>query len=147
LTAARDGIISRRNVSYRDVTTPETLAVTPRRTEPADAADALSPQVFHILLSLADEPRHGYGILLEVEERTEGGMRLGVGTLYSVIKRLRQQELIEEVAAPRKSGDDPRRRHYRLTRAGRAAMRREAARLQELVEQARQKSVLPGAAR
>jgi DNA-binding PadR family transcriptional regulator len=121
--------------------------VTPRRTEPADAADALSPQVFHILLSLADEPRHGYGILLEVEERTEGGMRLGVGTLYSVIKRLRKQELIEEVAAPRKSGDDPRRRHYRLTRAGRAAMRREAARLQELVEQARQKSVLPGAAR
>lgn len=107
--------------------------------------EALSPQVFHILLSLADAPRHGYGILLEVQERTEGEMVLGAGTLYSAIKRLRQQGWIEDASPRARKDEDPRRKHYRLTRAGRAAMVREAERLRALVNQARLKAVLPKA--
>jgi DNA-binding PadR family transcriptional regulator len=104
----------------------------------------MSAQLFHILLALADGPRHGYGILLEVEERTEGRVRLGTGTLYSIIKRLRDDGWIEEGAAPAGVEPDPRRRHYRLTGTGRRAMTAEAERLQALVRQARAKAVLPG---
>ena len=104
----------------------------------------MSPHVFHILLSLADRPRHGYGILLDVEERTRGEVVLGTGTVYSAIKRLRQLGWIEEVDAPSRSDDDPRRRHYRLTRVGRRELRAEAERLQSMVHQARSRAVLGG---
>ncbi|MGH7504497.1 MAG: PadR family transcriptional regulator [Longimicrobiales bacterium] len=104
----------------------------------------MSPHVFHILLSLADRPRHGYGILLDVEARTDGALVLGTGTIYSAIKRLRQLGWIEEVEAPSRSEDDPRRRHYRLTRLGRRELREEAERLQSMVHQARSRAMLPG---
>ena len=107
----------------------------------------ISPQLFHILLSLADAPRHGYGILLEVEERTGGQISLGTGTVYSVIKRLRRLKWIEEFAVPASPDHDARRKSYQLTPAGRQAMTREARRLEGMVAQARSKAVLPEAAR
>ena len=84
-----------------------------------------------------------YGILLEVEKRTEGSMALGIGTLYSAIKRLRERSLMREVDAPGGIPEDPRRRYYELTSLGRAVVEAEARRLESLVLQARQKAVLP----
>ncbi len=106
----------------------------------------LSAQEFQILLSLADEERHGYGIMQEVEARTGGELRLGPGTLYGAIKRMRGPGLIEE-AGEREEGDE-RRRYYRLTALGRAVAVAEAGRLQALVEDARLKRLLrvPGSA-
>lgn len=103
----------------------------------------LSEPVFHILLALADDSRHGYGILLEVEKRTEGGMHLGIGTLYSAIKRLRERSLVREVDSPEGTAEDPRRRYYELTALGKAVVTAEARRLEALVVQAREKAVLP----
>lgn len=106
--------------------------------------EPLTPQVFHILLALADAPRHGYAIMREVEERTGGAVRIGAGTLYGAIKRLRDQGWIEELAdapAEVEIGDE-RRRYYRLTSAGRAGARAEAERLERLLEQARSKRFL-----
>ncbi len=101
----------------------------------------LSPQEFQILLSLADRDRHGYGIMQEVAERTGGDMRLGPGTLYGAIKRMRGPGLIEE-AGEREEGDE-RRRYYRLTPLGRAVAMAEAGRLASLVAAARGKRLLP----
>ncbi len=116
-------------------------------TERARTHLPLTDAVFHLMLSLADGPAHGYGILLEVEERSDGAVRMGTGTLYSAVKRLRDQGLIEDVAAPADPGDseaggDPRRRYYGLTALGRAVLREEARRLEALVSFARRKSVL-----
>jgi DNA-binding PadR family transcriptional regulator len=104
----------------------------------------LTHAVFHILLSLGDGPKHGYAIMGEVEERTDGALRLGPGTLYGALRRLRGQGLIEEVEDPRvsQSPDDERRRYYRLTGVGRAVATAEASRLQQLVEVARRKRLL-----
>jgi DNA-binding PadR family transcriptional regulator len=103
----------------------------------------LSEAVFHILLALADEDRHGYGIIQEVERRTAGQVRLGPGTLYGAIKRLREQGLIEEVDVDEGSEQDERRRYYHLTEAGREVAVLEARRLERLIEGARQKKLLP----
>lgn len=105
----------------------------------------LTPQVFHILLALGDGPAHGYAIMGEVETRTAGAVRLGAGTLYGAIRRLRERGWIEELAgAPDGEGsEDERRRYYRLTEAGRRAARVEARRLEGLLEQARAKRLLP----
>lgn len=100
----------------------------------------LSDPVLRILLALADGPGHGYGILQEVEAR---GGRMGTGTLYTAIKRLRGDGWIEETDAPDGADDDPRRRYYRLTREGRGVLASEARRLEALVAQARSKAVLP----
>ena len=101
----------------------------------------LSEQLFHILLSLVDEPRHGYGIIQEVEARTGSTVRLGAGTLYSAIKRIRAWGWVEEMRAP--AGEDPRRRYYGLTATGRRVVKSEARRLESLVKHARAKAVLP----
>ncbi len=103
----------------------------------------VSEPVFHMLLALTDEARHGYGVLVEVRRRTGGRVHLGIGTLYSAIKRLREQGLIREVDAPEGAPDDPRRRYYRLTEAGRGVVTAEARRLDAMVQQARAKAVLP----
>jgi DNA-binding PadR family transcriptional regulator len=92
----------------------------------------LSPPMFHVLLSLAQGERHGYLIMKEVEERTGGAVRLSTGTLYGIIKRLLDSEMVEEVAAA-----DPRRRAYKLTAFGQVVARAEAERLESLVEAAR----------
>ena len=89
---------------------------------------------FHILLSLAAGEQHGYGIMLEVSERTGGKVRLWPATLYGSIKRLIEAELIEECyERPAPELDDARRRYYRITRLGKRVLDAETKRLEELV--------------
>src|ERR1700737_398259 len=103
----------------------------------------LTPAMFHILLALADKERHGYDIMREVDERTEGKMRLGPGTLYGSIKRMLKDGLIEELdERPDPELDDERRRYYRLTDFGYRLAVAEAERLARLVKNARNKKLL-----
>jgi DNA-binding PadR family transcriptional regulator len=103
----------------------------------------LKPAAFHILLSLADSSRHGYGIMLEVQERTKGSVKLGPGTLYGAIKRLLADELIaEEEEKLDRTLDDERRRYYSLTQLGRRVITLDAERLAHLVEMAQEKQLL-----
>ena len=106
----------------------------------SDWPDNLTPAAVHILLALADDDRHGLGIVDEVERRSGGEVKLGPGTLYGTIKRMRQAGLIDEPAAVAKG--DTRRRYYTITTAGRTALRTEVRRLERLVLTARQKAVL-----
>jgi DNA-binding PadR family transcriptional regulator len=100
-------------------------------------ADApLTTPLFHVLISLADGDRHGYAILKDVEDRTEGGVRLSTGTLYGIIKRLLADGWIVEARA-RRADEDERRRYYRLTPQGRDAALAETARLERALTQAR----------
>jgi DNA-binding PadR family transcriptional regulator len=112
---------------------------------PKQKLDPLPSAAFRILLSLAGEDLHGYGIMRQVAEQTGGRMRLGPGTLYSSIQSLLEERLIEEVA-PRsdaKPGDE-RRRYYRLTTVGRQLARAEAKRLAGLLRVAREKKIFRG---
>jgi DNA-binding PadR family transcriptional regulator len=94
----------------------------------------LKPHWFHVLLSLADQEQHGYGIMQEVLERTGGKVRLWPATLYGTIKRLIEADLIEESdSRPAPELDDARRRYYRLTRFGRRVLAAESERLEDLV--------------
>ena len=104
----------------------------------------LTSLTYHVLLALADENRHGYGIIKEVEQRTEGQMELETGTLYAAMKRMRDNDLIEPVpASKRPAGEDSRRRAYRLTAFGRKVLRAESQRLAQLLGIAVEKEVLP----
>jgi DNA-binding PadR family transcriptional regulator len=103
----------------------------------------LSPAVFHILLALADDERHGYGIMRDIDQRTDGVVRVGPGMLYGSIKWLVRDGLIEEAPRRPRVDDDERRRYYRLTAAGRELLRAEAARLDAAVGLARARRVLP----
>lgn len=100
-----------------------------------------SPQVFHILLAVADEPAHGYAIMQSVEQETDGEIVLGPGTLYGAIRRLRTAGLLEETRVS--AGAAEGRRYYRLTARGRQALRREAERLERQVDAARARRLLP----
>ena len=103
----------------------------------------LTPIVFQVLLALADGDRHGYGIIREVERRTDGLIVLRTGTLYTVMKRLLDLGLVEESdKRPAPSEDDERRRYYRVTAFGKAVTEAEARRLEGLVALARDKRVL-----
>jgi DNA-binding PadR family transcriptional regulator len=94
----------------------------------------LKPQWFHILLALAGEEQHGYGIMQEVLDRTMGKVHLWPATLYGSLKRMIEAELIEESSKrPRPEIDDARRRYYRLTALGRQVLDAECERLQGLV--------------
>ena len=94
----------------------------------------LKPKWFHILLSLASQEQHGYGIMQEVLERTGGKVRLWPATLYGTIQRLIEADLIEESdTRPAPELDDERRRYYRLTRLGRRVLAGESERLEDLV--------------
>ncbi len=100
----------------------------------------LKTQWFHIMLSLAGEDQHGYGIMQEVLQRTTGKVRLWPATLYGSLKRLIEAELIEESdERPAPELDDARRRYYRLTAFGRQVLDAECDRLQELVRAIRVK--------
>jgi DNA-binding PadR family transcriptional regulator len=111
--------------------------------EPRDLLP-LTPAVLHILLALADEERHGYGIMKEVEGRTGGEVRLGPGTLYGSIKRMREDGMIEESdERPDPALDDERRRYYRLTDFGRRVLAAEVGRLEDVVSVARNKGAFP----
>lgn len=107
----------------------------------------LPPATFHILLALADEDRHGYAIIQDVEARTDGALRLSAGTLYRSIQRMLEQGLIVETRErPAPEEDDERRRYYRITPFGTAAARAEARRLAQLVRMARAAGFAPGRA-
>jgi DNA-binding PadR family transcriptional regulator len=118
--------------------------------------------VLHILLALADGRRatsedvggrHGYAVAQEVEEMTDGQIRMGPGTLYGSIQRMLTSELIEEVARPKSpppgkvgpTEEDERRRYYRLTAFGRSVLGLELSRLARVMTLARAKQLLPGA--
>jgi DNA-binding PadR family transcriptional regulator len=103
---------------------------------------ALSPQVFQILLTLAEGERHGYAIIQDIRERTGGEMAITASTLYAALKRLLDARLIQEVDAAGESAG-PERRHYRLTTAGFAAGRAEAERIDALAAMARHTRWLP----
>lgn len=96
----------------------------------------LTPTVFHVLLALAGQDRHGYAILKEVERMTDGAFRMQAGTLYGTLQRLLDADLVEEVT-PKRPRDDSRRRYYRLTRAGRRLLDADIARMAALVRVAR----------
>jgi len=100
----------------------------------------LTAAMFHVLVALADEEKHGYAILKEVEEQTSGEVRLSAGTLYGIIKRLLADGMIvESDARPAPRFDDSRRRYYRLTDWGRKVATAEAERLEKMVAIARVK--------
>jgi DNA-binding PadR family transcriptional regulator len=120
----------------------------------------LTPVTLNILLALADEERHGYGIGVEVRERTGGKMRLGPGTLYGSLKRMVDGGLVEEVEeSGRHTEEEPdgdgavrrydaeRRRYYRLTGFGERVLRAELARLERVVSTAQQKGLFPPSGR
>lgn len=97
----------------------------------------LSPAALHILLALASEDRHGYGIMREVDRQSDGRYKLGPGTLYDNLQKLLDQGIVEERPA-RSPDDDPRRRYYRLSRFGRGLLATEIARLESAIREAKQ---------
>ena len=117
-----------------------------RLSDPADLLP-LTPVALNVLLALADGERHGYGIMLEVRERTSGRVRLGPGTLYGAIKRLKEGGVIEESAERPDPGEAPdderRRRYYRLSGFGGEVLAAEVKRLDGLVRVARRKGAFP----
>jgi DNA-binding PadR family transcriptional regulator len=118
----------------------------PRR-PPTDDVDSFLPlptAVFHVLVALADRDRHGYSIMQDVAARTDGKVRLSAGTLYTAIRRMLEQGLIDELRdSPDPESADDRRRYYRLTRLGREVAVAEAKRFGELLEQARATKLIP----
>ncbi len=94
----------------------------------------LAPATLHILLSLAGEPMHGYGIMQEVLRQSGSRYNLGPGTLYDNLQRLMKQRMVEEVAG-RPEEEQSRRRYYRLSSLGRDVLSREIARLKEVVQE------------
>ena len=85
----------------------------PAPSEDVDSFLPLPTAVFHILVALADQERHGYAIMQDVAERTDGKVRLSAGTLYSAVRRMLEQGLIEELReSPDPASADERRRYY-----------------------------------
>jgi DNA-binding PadR family transcriptional regulator len=117
---------------------------------PKRKLDPLPSAAFHILLSLAEDDLHGYAIMRQVEEQTEGRMRLGPGTLYSSLQAMLEEGMIEEVSASGDAGSSDaepgheRRRYYRLTSSGRKAARAEAERLADTLRVARTRKIFRG---
>ena len=113
--------------------------------EPAPESFLPLPRdTFQILVSLADRERHGYSVMQDVADRTDGTLRLSPSSLYAAIKRLLSQGLIEELQErPDPANDDERRRYYRLTKIGRKVALAEARRLERLLADARATGLLP----
>ena len=102
----------------------------------------LAPAFLQILIALGDSERHGYSIMQDVADRTEGRVRMSPGTLYGSIKRMLEEGLIEELTTGA-AGADERRRFYRITRFGRRVAAAEADRLSSLLSQARESGLVP----
>ena len=119
----------------------------PPPTQSPSEIDDLLPlptAVFHILVALADQERHGYAIMQDVAERTDGKVRLSAGTLYSAVRRMLEQGLIEELRdSPDPASADERRRYYAITALGRAVALAEARRVTDLLSQARAAGLIP----
>jgi DNA-binding PadR family transcriptional regulator len=111
----------------------------------ADALLPLKPLVFQVLLSLVDGERHGYAIVQDIAGRTSARLRVEPGNLYRTLRDMLEAGLIEESARrPAPDADDERRRYYRVTRFGRQVASAEAARLADLVADARARRLLKG---
>ena len=106
--------------------------------------DALTPLTYSILVALADAPRHGYGIIKEIEERTGSGSAPSTGALYLALQRMEAAGLIEEAKKRAGPADDARRRYWSLTREGREVARAESRRLVAVLASARKKDLLAG---
>src|SRR5262245_41342667 len=107
----------------------------------------LTPLVFQVLLALAERPQHGYAIIKDVAERTDGLIRLRTGTLYVLLGRLRQRDLIEEhddapASKEAASSTDARRRYYGITPLGLAVVQAEARRLDAVLDDARRRRLI-----
>jgi len=103
----------------------------------------LRPVEFHILLALAAEERHGYGLLQEVADLTDGELQLEPGTLYRALHRMLKDGWVAESARrPAADQDDERRRYYRLTPRGRRLAIAEIERLESLVDLALEKKLM-----
>jgi DNA-binding PadR family transcriptional regulator len=103
----------------------------------------MTPLTYQILVALADEPRHGYGIIKEIEERSGAGAAPSTGAMYLALQRMEQSGLIEDAPAEDDEGD-ARRRYYRLSRKGLEQAEDESRRLARLVSSAREKNLLVG---
>lgn len=111
--------------------------MTPRRPDPADHLPLANDALF-ILLALAAEPQHGYGIIRDVEARSDGRVLLQTGALYRMLRRMLRDRFIEECARPAGvESEDERRRYYALTSFGRQVLDAEIARMSRLVRAAR----------
>ena len=119
--------------------------MTKHRPDPDDFLP-LTPAIAHILLALADQDRHGYAIMQEVERITDGRVRMGPGTLYGTLQRLMEAGWVEETDGPGRVPDE-RRRYYRLSRSGREALKAEVERLDALVRGARARGIVPRTSR
>jgi DNA-binding PadR family transcriptional regulator len=119
----------------------------PTKREQTDEVESFLPlptAVFHILVALADRERHGYSIMQDVGARTDGRVRLSAGTLYSAIRRMLEQGLIEELReSPDPASDDERRRYYRVRQLGRDVAIAEARRLSDMLSHARATGLIP----
>ncbi len=112
--------------------------------EDIDSFIPLPSATFHILMSLAEEDRHGYAIIQDVAHRTNDDLKLSAGTLYRSIQRMLEQGLVSEPRErPEPEADDERRRYYRITPLGKSVARAEARRLMELVRLARASGFVP----
>ena len=107
-------------------------------------AESLTPLSAAILFALASGASHGYAIIKEIEELTNGEMSPRTGSMYLALHRLLEDGLIEEADV---RGDDERRRYYRLTTEGRTAARAEAERLSQMVKMASAKKLIPAPTR
>jgi DNA-binding PadR family transcriptional regulator len=108
-----------------------------------EAALDLTPAMFQVLLALGGDEKHGYAILKEVEEQTDGRVRLSTGTLYAMIKRMLSEGIIAECRnRPPAEEDDQRRRYYRLTPLGRNVAMAEVERMERMIATAREKHLL-----
>lgn len=112
-----------------------------RSVDRSDEVDELLPlpaSAMHIIVALAGGEKHGYAIMRDVDELSDGVVRMGPGTLYGSIKRMIDQGLVEETdERPDPALDDQRRRYYRLTELGRRVGAAEQARLTQLLSAAR----------
>lgn len=102
----------------------------------------LTPAIFYILLSLAIKERHGYDIMKQVQEDSKGKIKLGPGTLYGAVKKMLEENLIEELdERPDPTLDDERRRYYKLSPAGRKMLLAELERFNTVLEVAKKSKI------
>jgi len=100
----------------------------------------LPPHLFEILLSLAERPRHGYHLIQEIRERSDGQIDLATSTLYSAIRSLQRDGLVADAGRrPDEESGGPPRRYYRITPLGREVARQEAQRLQRVARLAKKR--------
>ena len=108
----------------------------------------LKPKVLHILLAVADGPRHGYNIMQEVGERTDGKVRLWPAAMYGLLRELEKADfIVESDNRPAAGQDDERRRYFALTPLGKRVLEAEVRRLEAIIDHARSSRALRKAAR